>query len=326
MNFLMRTLGKSEIKVSAMGLGCWAIGGPFKLFGEPDGWGEVDDAESTRAIRRAVELGVNFFDTADAYGAGHSEEVLGNALKGMRQSVVIATKGGYTYNRERREVGGEDTSPTYIRKALEASLRRLDTEYVDLYQVHNGNIPEENFEPLFVELDKLRSEGKIRTYGWSTYGKANIETFAEKTAGTVIQTKANVFSYDQAAHDACRKHGLACVCNTPLGMGFLSGKFTADTRFGEDDVRGSVFAWTEYFEGGRPKPEFLGKIGAIREVLQSGGRTAAQGALAWLWAKGAGNIPIPGFKNEKQAEENARAMAFGPLNHAQMAQIKSLLL
>jgi len=325
MNGTMRKLGGSGIKVSPMGLGCWAIGGLFTLFGQADGWGAVDDAESIRAVRRAVELGVSFFDTADAYGTGHSEEVLGKALKGMRSSVVIATKGGYVHDREKREIYGEDTSPAYIRGALEASLRRLDTDYVDLYQVHNGHIPEENVQPLFAELDALRAEGKIRAYGWSTYGKANVETFAVKANGAAIQTKANLFSYDQPVHDACEKHGFACLCNTPLGMGFLSGKFTADTRFGADDVRGSAFDWTEYFADGRPKREFLRKIEGIRDILQSGGRTAAQGALAWLWAKSVANIPIPGFKTAAQAEENARAMAFGPMSDAQVAQLEALL-
>ena len=325
MTMQLRKLGNSGIEVSPMGLGCWAIGGLFKLFGEPDGWGEVDDAESVRAIRRAVDLGVTLFDTADAYGTGHSEEVLGEALKGMRESVVIATKGGYVHDREKREIYGEDTSPAYIRRALEASLKRLGTDYVDVYQVHNGTVPTENVEPLFAELDKLQAEGKIRTYGWSTYGAANVETFAAKTQGTVIQTKANIFTYDAPMHAACERHGLACLCNTPLGMGFLSGKFTADTRFGADDVRGSAFDWTEYFENGRPKRTFLQRMGFIREVLQSDGRTAAQGALSWLWAKSGYNIPIPGFKTVKQVEENVRAMAFGPLSNAQMAQIEALL-
>ncbi len=325
MNMQRKTLGNSGISVSPLGLGCWAIGGLFTLFGQPDGWGAVDDQESIRAIRRATELGVNFFDTADAYGTGHSEEVLGKALKGMRQHAVIATKGGFVHDREKREIYGENTSPEYIRRALEASLKRLDTDYIDLYQIHNGAIPQEQAAPLFHELDKLQSEGKLRAYGWSTYGKANVETFAKQSKGAVIQTKANVFSYDDAMHAAVETHGFACLCNTPLGMGFLSGKFTADTRFGADDVRGSAFDWTEYFENGRPKRAFLQKIGSIRDILQSGGRTAAQGALAWLWAKSELNIPIPGFKTVKQAEENASAMAFGPLNGAQMNEIAALL-
>ena len=319
-------LGKTGIAVSPMGLGCWAIGGLFTLFGEPDGWGVVDDQESIRAIHRAVELGITLFDTADAYGTGHSEEVLGKACKGMRDQVVIATKGGFVHNRDTREIYGEDTTPAYIRKALEASLKRLAMDYVDLYQIHNGTIPEENIEPLFHELDKLQAEGKIRAYGWSTYAPENVERFANITNGSVIQTKANVFSYNQATHNACDHNGFACLCNTPLGMGFLSGKFTADTRFAPDDVRASKNEWLEYFQDGKPKPVFLQKIAAIRDILTSDGRTAAQGALAWLWAKSPGNIPIPGFKTVRQAEDNARAMEFGPLNNAQMAQIQSLLL
>ena len=321
-----RMLGNSGIQVGPMGLGCWAIGGLFTLFGNADGWGAVDDAESIRAIHRAVELGITFFDTADAYGTGHSEEVLGKAVKSMRKDIIIATKGGYVHNRATREIYGEDTSPAYIRGAVEASLKRLDTDYIDLYQIHNGDMAEENIGPLFHTLDALRAEGKIRTYGWSTYTAQNVETFAAKAAGSVIQTKANVFSYDKPFHDACEKHGFACLCNTPLGMGFLSGEFSADTRFGADDVRGSASEWTEYFADGKPKREFLRKIDAIRDILRSGGRTEAQGALAWLWAKSPANIPIPGFKTVKQVEENICAMAFGPLENEQMAQIQSLLL
>jgi len=325
MEMSKRKLGKSGIEVSPLGFGCWAIGGLFTMFGRPDGWGMVDDNVSVRAIRRAVELGVTLFDTADAYGTGHSEEILGRALRGVRQNVVTATKGGYVHDRQARALIGEDPSPAYIRSALEASLTRLGTDYVDLYQIHNGDIPPENAEPLFHELDRLQAEGKIRTYGWSTYSARHVETFAAQTMGTVIQTKANLFSYDRAVADACEKHGFACINNSPLAMGFLSGKFTAATRFGGDDVRGSGFDWTEYFENGRPKPEFLHRLESVREVLTAGGRTVAQGALAWLWAKSGSNIPIPGFKSVEQAEENAGAMAFGPLNEKQLKQIDALL-
>ncbi len=325
MEMQKRRLGKSGIEVSPLGFGCWAIGGPFTMFGLSDGWGQVDDFESIRAIRRAVDLGVNFFDTADAYGTGHSEEVLGEALQGMRDRVVIATKGGYVHDRAARALTGEDTTPAYIRKALEASLLRLRTDYVDLYQIHNGAMPEENFEPLFHELDKFVAEGKIRTYGWSTWSAENVEAFAVKTRGTVIQTKANLLSYDGALSDACEVHGLACIDNGPLGMGLLSGKFSAQTRFSPDDVRSAAHEWTEYFQNGEVKKEFLSKLESVREILKSGGRTVAQGALAWLWARSGCNIPIPGFKNVRQAEENAAAMGFGPLTKTQMDEIEALL-
>ncbi|MEN6636419.1 MAG: aldo/keto reductase [Clostridiaceae bacterium] len=320
-----KLLGGSGIFVSPLGLGCWAIGGPFMMDGHQDGWGQVDDAESIRAIRRAVDLGVTLFDTADAYGTGHSEEVLGKALKDMRHEVVIATKGGFTYDREKRALTGQDWSPAYIRRALEASLKRLGTDYVDLYQLHTGSIPDEAVEPVFGELERLKQEGKLRAYGWSTYTREMVDLFAAKTRGTVIQTKANLFSYDAEAIAACEAHGFACLNNSPLAMGFLSGKFSQSTRFESDDVRASAFDWTEYFEDGKPKPEFLARMARVRDVLTSGGRTAAQGALAWLWAKSDVNIPIPGFKTLAQAEENARAMAFGPLSGEQLRQIDEAL-
>lgn len=321
-----RMLGNSGLAVSSLGLGCWAIGGLFTMDGHQDGWGQVDDAESIRAIRRAVDLGVTLFDTADAYGTGHSEEVLGKAIQGVRHEVVIATKGGFTYDRTNRALTGQDWSPDYIRRALEASLSRLGTDYIDLYQLHTGFIPDDAVAPVFDEMERLKQEGKLRAYGWSAYTREKVELFAEKTRGTVIQTKANLFSYDAEAVSACEAHGFACLNNSPLAMGFLSGKFSRETRFGQDDVRASAFDWTEYFEDGKPKPEFLARMARVREILTSGGRTAAQGALAWLWAKSGVNIPIPGFKTLTQAEENARAMEFGPLNEAQMRQIEAALM
>lgn len=320
-----RKLGKSGIEVSPMGFGCWAIGGPFKMFGMPDGWGEIDDSESIRAIHRAIELGVNFFDTADAYGVGHSETVLGEAIKGIRDKVVIATKGGYVYDSEECNLVGEDTSPQYIRKALEASLMRLKTDYIDLYQIHNWTIPERDILPLFHELDKLVSEGKIRTYGWSTPVVEHAKTFANETKGSVIQSKGNLFTYNQDLVDICESNQLASINNAPLAMGFLSGKFNENTQFTPDDVRGAAHEWTEYFENGKPKQIFIDKLEGVKEILRSNGRSVAQGALAWLWAKSNSNIPIPGFKNIKQAEENAQAMTYGPLSNEQMKQIETLL-
>lgn len=320
-----RKLGRSDLAVSPLGFGCWAIGGPFTLFGQQDGWGHVDDAESIRAIRRAVDLGVTLFDTADAYGTGHSEEVLGRALAGIRDQIVLATKGGFVYDRATRSLTGQDWSPQYIRRALEASLTRLGTDYIDLYQLHTGTIPNEAVEPVFDEMDRLKAEGKLLAYGWSTYTRENVDIFATRTRGDVIQTKANLFSYDADVALACETHGFACLNNSPLAMGFLSGKFSRETRFAENDVRASAFDWTEYFEDGKPKPAFLARMARVREALQSGGRTPAQGALAWLWAKSAVNIPIPGFRSVEQVEENARAMLFGPLEEEQMRQIDLLL-
>ncbi len=322
---MKRVLGKSGIEVSAMGLGCWAIGGPFMMFGKPDGWGDTDDAESIRAIRAAVDMGVSFLDTADAYGTGHSEEVIGKAVKGMRDRVVIATKGGYVHDAEGRELTGEDTSPAYFRTALEASLKRLGTDCIDLYQIHNWGMPEENMEPLFAEFDRFAAEGKIKAYGWSTGSVQNALYLAERTNGCCIQHPANIFVYDEEMDSVCEQHRLAGINNGPLAMGLLSGKFNCDSKLPPDDVRGASHDWVSYFTEGCPNLEFLSRLDAVKEILRSGGRTLAQGALAWLWAKSPRNIPIPGFKNVAQAEENAKAMAFGPLSNAQMREIEDIL-
>src|SRR5215210_9416174 len=136
---MLRSLGASSgVEVSAMGLGCWAIGGPWEFAGSPAGWGAVDDEESVRAIRRALDLGVTFYDTADVYGCGHSERVLGRALEDRREEAVIATKFGLLFDENTRTGSGADASPTYIRKACEESLRRLRTDYIDVYQLHGG--------------------------------------------------------------------------------------------------------------------------------------------------------------------------------------------
>src|SRR5690606_7649156 len=143
------TLGRSGVEISALGMGCWAIGGPFfGPDGQPYGWGEVDDAESTRAIHAALDAGVTFFDTADVYGAGHSERVLGAALKGKREKAVIATKWGNLFTEGTRIMDGLDASPSYCRSACEASLKRLGVDVIDLYQFHLNDFPVDQAEPL----------------------------------------------------------------------------------------------------------------------------------------------------------------------------------
>ncbi len=165
-----RRLGRSGIQVSAMGLGCWAIGGPWwdKACHSPAGWGQVDDRESIRAIQWAVDAGITLFDTSDNYGCGHSERVLGRALARHRHDVVIATKFGYVSDEASRQVIGTNARPGYIRRACEASLRRLRTDYIDLYQFHIYDYPVECAIEVRDTLEELVGEGKIRWYGWST--------------------------------------------------------------------------------------------------------------------------------------------------------------
>jgi len=221
-----RVLGRSGIQVSAMGLGCWAIGGPFWH----DGWvayGDVDDAESTRAIHRALDLGVTFFDTADAYGCGHSERVLGQALAGRRDQVVIATKFGYVPDEEKRQITGTDASPQYIRQACEASLRRLNTDYIDLYQFHIDDYDLDKAVEVRETLEALVADGKIRWYGWSLDNKQvdRIRLFAEGPHCTSIQHTLNIFIDDPPTLELCEKFNLASINQGPLSRGILTGKF-----------------------------------------------------------------------------------------------------
>jgi aryl-alcohol dehydrogenase-like predicted oxidoreductase len=320
-----RQLGKSGIQVSAMGLGCWAIGGPFtNMEGVPVGWSDVDDNESIRAIHRALDLGVNFFDTADVYGTGHSEEILGKALMGRRDKVVIATKFGNVFDSETRQCTSEDGSPEYVREALEASLRRLNTKYIDLYQFHIWGYPPEKADRTRDVLEELVKEGKIRGYAWSTDVLESVKVFAEGPNCTAVQQQLNVFAGNDEILTLCKEKNLASVNRSPLAMGLLTGKFQESTRFPVNDVRRHV-EWFEGFKEGKPNPEWLKKLDAIREILTSGGRTLTQGALAWIWGRSEKTIPIPGFKTVRQVEENATAMQFGSLNAEQMREIDALL-
>lgn len=323
---MKRKFDKSGLEVSALGLGCWAIGGPFWAGDMPLGWGEVDDAESIRAIHHALDLGVTFLDTANVYGAGHSERVLARALAGRRDQVVIASKFNALFDEETRQVTGSDTSPAGIRQACEGSLRRLETDYIDVYLFHDNGFPPEEAQPVRDTLEALVKEGKIRVYGWSTDFPKSAEFFAQGQHCAAIEAELNVLDDNPAIIDVCERHNLALINRGPLAMGLLTGKYAIGTGVSIDDVRGQKSPeWMKYFKDGQPNPEFLKKIAAVREILTSNGRTLAQGALAWLWARSENNIPIPGFRTVKQVEENAKAMLFGPLTQAQVEEIEALI-
>ena len=323
---MKRALGRSGIEVSALGMGCWAIGGPFWAGETPLGWGQVDDDESIRAIHAALDRGVNFFDTANVYGAGHSERVLGRAVAGRRSQVVIATKFNAVFDETTRQVTGSDTSPQGIRKACEDSLRRLNTDYIDLYQFHDNGYPADKAGSIRDTLEELVREGRIRAYGWSTDFVDRAEVFARGSKCTSIQLQLNVLDDNPAMIAFCEKHNLAAINRGPLAMGLLTGRYTASTLVSADDVRGQKSPeWMKYFKDGKPNPEWMVMRNAILEILTSKGRTVAQGALAWNWARSSQTIPIPGFRTVKQVEENAGAMQFGPLAPDQMKQIEGIL-
>ena len=316
---MKRKLGRSNIEVSAVGMGCWAIGGQAWRDGNPVGWGEVDDNESIRAIHRALDLGVTFFDTADVYGAGHSEEVLCKALSGKWDQVVLATKFSIFYDRETRVLSDKSVEPEYIRWACEQSLQRLGRDYIDLYQLHWNDCEIEKAADSLETLEALVEEGKIRYYGWSTDDPERARCYAQGEHCTAIQLHLNIFGGNEETLAVCEENNLACINRGPLAMGILTGKFTQDSTLPKDDVRSGF----NFKEG--PWADQIVQLDKIRNILTQEGRSLTQGALAWLWARSEKNIPIPGFKSVKQVEENAGAMQFGPLTSEEMSQINEAL-
>lgn len=322
---LTRLLGKSKLEVSALGMGCWAIGGPWTWDqpGEtpfPAGWGNTNDDESIRAIHAAMDMGVNFFDTAANYGAGHSEVVLGQALKGKRDKVVIATKFGHIVNEEKKTVYGEpDQIIKNVRTDVENSLRRLQTETIDIYQLHEGGYDPELALELQVVLEELVSAGKIRWYGWSTDIVDSARTFASGEHCTSIQFRLNAIFDNADMRKVCADFDLGGINKDPLNKGILTGKFNTSSRFPANDIRSRAdFSDPELAERFKLVDE-------LRDIFTSNGRTMAQGALAYIWALDERMVPIPGFKSVQQVQDNAGAMEFGPLTDAQVKEIQTIV-
>ena len=325
---MKRIFGKSGWEVTAMGLGCWAIGGPYDRTDEegnvsPMGWGKVDDGESVRAIHAALDYGINFIDTANNYGAGHSERILGRALKGRRDKVILATKFGSVFDESKKMHFDKDQdyviTPAFIRTSCEESLNRLQTDYIDLYQFHWGTYDKKRSLDVLATLEELVMEGKIRKFGWSTDHPDLAEIFAGSENCTAIQHRVNVFNPADEMLALCEKYDLASINKSPLNGAVLTGKFHENYQFEEDDGRNTVDWKSERIQ------QLLARVEAVREVLTSGGRTMAQGALAWIWAHSNRTVPIPGFKNVSQVLENAGAMASGPLSAQQMEEIEAIL-
>ncbi len=319
-------LGNSNIEVSALGMGCWPIGNTWTASDgrTPQGYGELKDEDSVRALHRAVDLGVNLFDTANIYGCGHSETVIGRAFADRRDKVVLASKFGYDFDESTGIPGGAGSDEAFIRKALEGSLRRLNTDYIDLYQFHDGGFPVERADEVLETLEKLTAEGKIRSYGWSTDDAARVKAFAKGEHCDSAQSAFNIFTGNRDILNFAENENISILCRSPLAMGLLSDKYDADSIISGKDIRATDTDWLSWFRQGRANPDFIRRRDSVREILRSGGRSLVQGALAWLWGKSDRLIPIPGFKSLSQVEENIRAMEFGPLSADQVSEVEEL--
>lgn len=325
---LKRTLGKSHLEVSALGMGCWAIGGPWTWAqpGQdsfPVGWGDTDDKESIRGLHTALDLGINFFDTAANYGAGHSEILLGRAFQGKRDKVVIATKFGHIVNETEKTVySAPGQILQNVRTDVENSLRRLQTDYIDIYQLHEGRYDPNLALELQVILEELVSAGKIRWYGWSTDVVDSARQFASAETAehcTSIQFRLNAIFDNAAMRQVCAEYNLAGINKDPLNKGFLTGKFNSTTTFPANDNRSD-------WDFSQPElQKRLKLVDDIRGILTSNGRTMAQGALAYIWALDERMVPIPGFKSVQQVQDNAGALAFGSLKKEQVEEIRGIV-
>lgn len=290
----LRPLGRSGLKVSAIGLGC---SGMSKSYGTPD------DEESMATIRRAIELGVNFFDTSDAYGNGHNEELVGRAIKGKRDALVICTKFGNIRD-AKGQPSGIDGRPEYVPMACEASLKRLGIDVIDLYYLHrvDPNVP---IEDTVGAMARLVEQGKVRSIGLSEAGARTLSRAHAAHPITALETEYSLWTRD-AEKDwlpTCRDLRIAYVAYAPLGRGFLSAKIRSADSLVPGDRRHS-------------HPRFQGEnlirnldlLGPLEEVAAAKGSTPAQIALAWVLAQGDEIIPIPGTKKRRYLEENARAV------------------
>ncbi|MEV6912908.1 aldo/keto reductase [Amycolatopsis sp. NPDC051071] len=290
----IRRLGTLE--VGAQGLGC---------MGMSEFYGQGDDTESIATIHRALELGVTLLDTADMYGFGRNEELVGRALAGKRDKVVLATKFGMVRDEAdpgKRGIRGDEF---YVRQQVEASLRRLDVDHIDLYYQHrvDPNVP---IEETVGALSSLVEQGKVRHIGLSEAGPETIRRAHAVHPVTAVQTEWSLWSRDieDEVVGVCRELGIGLVPYSPLGRGFLTGRFKSKEDFAEGDFRQA--SQPRFADGNLERN--LAIVDALRALAEPKGVTAGQLALAWVQAKGDDVVPIPGTKRRKYLEENVAAV------------------
>ncbi|MEU8095713.1 aldo/keto reductase [Streptomyces rubiginosohelvolus] len=306
-------LGTSGPEVGVVGLGCMGMSWAYDELGR-------DDAASVAVVHRAVELGCTLIDTADMYGPFTNEELVGRALRGRRDEVVLATKGGLVVDDPTTYASHRDGRPEHLRGAFEASLKRLDVDHVDLYQLHRVD-PDVPVEESWGALAELVREGKVRAIGLSEASVEDIRRAQAVHPVASVQSELSLWSRDTVESgvlEFCRDQGIALIAFSPLGRGFLSGRISS-----ADDLPAR--------DGRRRLPRFqsealaanLGIVDRVRQVADRLGATPAQVALAWVLAQGENVVVIPGTKNLRYLEENAGAAAV-ELDDAALAALRDV--
>lgn len=295
-----RDLGKTGIRVSTIGFGAWAIGGASEASGTPLGWGRTSDDESLAAIRRARDLGVNFFDTSDSYGFGRSESLLGIVLSRQRRDVVIATKVGVA----RTSAGTlkKDFSREHILHAVDGSLKRLRTDYIDLYQLHNPAMEDLRREEIQETMDRLQELGKIRYWGVSIFNPEEGMEIINRNWGYALQVLYNILNQAPATElfPLAKARGYGIIARVPLASGLLTGKYRQDTVFRSDDIR-------QNFLTPKRLEEAMARVDEVRSIVGVAERSMTEASLRFVLANDAVSTTIPGAKSARQVEGNVAA-------------------
>lgn len=312
-----RALGSTGLQVSEVGFGSWAIGGTSEDAGEQWGWGETPEAEAIAAVQKARDLGVNFFDTADVYGHGRSEEILGKALGGDWNNVFVASKTG---NVVKHGKGAKDWSREHITKSCEASLRRLKKDVIDLFQLHNPSAYDIRHGDWPETMDLLQKHGKIRFYGISIFLPEEGIAVLGRGKGQVIQLGYNALrlEMEEQVLPLAQKKNFGIIARVPLYYGLLSGKFQADRKFAANDHRSHTL--------GPLMKELVPRTERVREAagIPAGDSTAfARWSLKFILCNPAVSTVIPGARNPEQAENNTAA-AGDPLPKEQIEAVRKL--